>query len=476
MKTKLTIALVLLVVAIAAFSAMAWRNASRASIAIQENLPDVPNIEMLDTRFAKRVASLDGKARREHDLDSYRELGRLYHANGFLNEAWSIYRGLIAADPKEAKWPHLLARILSGYGRLEEAIPLFERSIALNPKYLPSRIQLGNSLLKLGRLDEAEEVNAAVLEIEPKNAHALVGLARVDIARGEWESARDHLVEVTKNSGYKIGSDLLADVYEKLGERSKARVIMHNSQWGSSNDIVDPWMIDLMYDCYDPFQVAIAGGWVEHAGDRKAGIELLRRSLFLDPSNAMNHFQLGNFYLAEGSVENARESFKKSIELRSDFADAWIGLIRVEESKNNLAAARSLLEQAIASCPDSPSLNIRKGSQMLDLNRTEEAVALFKKAVELLPHEAGGYLQLARAYSNMGKEDLAIMEMENALKAEPSNPFALLTLTRYSIGEGNEANAENYLRRCVNSPRISERELVLLVNAFRSSFGRKPTL
>lgn len=476
MKAKRTIALLLVVLAVAAFFVKSWQNSSRASAAIQENVPDVPNTAMLDKRLAERVAALDKKARVEHSLVAYRELGRLYHANGYLNEAWTIYRGLITADSKEAKWPHLLARILSGYGRLEEAIPLFGRSIALDSNYLPSRIHLCNSLIKSNRLDEAEKAIEDVLEIEPKNLHALVALARVDIAREDWESARDRLVEASKQSGYKIGSDLLADVYEKLGDRNSARMIMQNSQWGSFNDIADPWMIDLMDDCYDAYQVAMAGGWAEHAGDRKAGIRLLRRSTFLDPGNAMTHYQLGNFHLADGSVETAKNSFAKSIEIKPDFADAWFGLIRIEETRNNARAAAALLDRALQSCPRSPSLNIRKGSLLLDQNRPKEAIEIFKRAIELLPHEAGGYLQLARAYLIVGQEDEGIIEMENALKAEPSNPLALMALARYSISNDQEGNAENYLRRCVNSSRISERELVPLINAFRSTFGRKPTL
>ncbi|MGK0236801.1 MAG: tetratricopeptide (TPR) repeat protein [Candidatus Pelagisphaera sp.] len=475
MKAKLTIIASLAVLVLAAFFVKTRQNFSRISVAIQENLPDVPKMATSDERFTRRVEALDEKARSGNDLDAYRELGRLYHANGYLHEAWSVYRGLISADPKEAKWSHLLARIFSGYGRLEEAIPLFERSITLNSKYIPSRIHLGNSFLKLNRLNEAEKTNEDVLEIEPKNPHALVGLARIDMARGDWENARDRLVEVTKNSGYKIGADLLADVYEKLGDQNSARAIMHNSQWGSFNDIADPWMVDLMYDCYDAYQVAIAGGWVAHAGDRKAGIRLLRRSIDLDPENAMTHYQLGNSYLADGPVELAKNSFTKSIEFKPDFADAWIGLIRIEEGKGNPTVAASLLERAIQNCPDSPSLNIRKGSQVLGENRPLQAIEFFKKAIEMLPNEAGGYLQLARVYLVTGQEDRAIAEMKNALNAESSNPLALMTLARYSITKGHEGDAENYLRGCVNSPRISERELEPLINAFRATFDRKPT-
>jgi len=476
MKAKLVIALAVVVCSGAAIWVVERQDSQLAVAAMQKNLPDLPNMATKDQRLGKRVAALDKKVRDEWDLEAYRELGRLYHANGYLHEAWRVYRGLILADPKEAKWPHLLARILAGYGRLEEAIPLFEHAAKLADQYLPSRIHLGNSYLKTSRLEEAESAYEEVLEIEPKNSHALVGLARIDIARENWVQARDRLVEVAKESGYKIGSDLLADVYEKLGEPSSARAVMHQSQWGSFNDIVDPWKTDLMHDCYDPYQVAIAGGWLEHAGDRKAGIQLLRRSLFLDPENAMNHYQLGNFYLADGAVENAKKAFTKSIELKPDFADAWFGLVRIEENKGNPAGAITLVKRAYQSAPDSPSLNIRMGSHLLDQNRTEEAVVYLQKAIEKLPHEAGGYLQLARAYLITGKEEQAFAEMEKALNAEPSNPLALMTLARYRISKGDEEQAEKYLKRCVSSPRISERELELLVNAFRSAFGRKPVL
>lgn len=476
MKRKLTIAMSVAVLAVAAFIISTLQNSSRISTAIQENLPDIPNTATLNQRFAQRVDALDEKTRNERNLEAYRELGRLYHANGYMHEAWSIYRGLIAADPKEAKWPHLLARIFSGYGRLEEAIPLFERAIKLDPEYLPSRIHLVNSFIKLDELVEAEKACEEVLKIDPKSPHALVGIARVNMAQGNWENARDRLLEVVKVSGYKIGSDLLADVYEELGNRSSARMVLHSSQWGSFNDIADPYMINLMNDCYDAYQVAIAGGWADHAGDRKAGIRLMRRSIDLDSRNAMTHYQLGNFYVTDGAFENAEKSFSKSIELKPDFADAWFGLIGIEEKKNNQNAAAILLDRALRNCPDSPSLNISKGSQLLDQNRPKQAIVRIKKAIEMLPNEAGGYLQLARAYFVTGQENLAIIEMETALKAEPSNPIALTTITKYSINNKQEGNAENYLQRCVNSPRISTRELEPLINAFRSTFGRNPVL
>jgi len=50
-------------------------------------------------------------------------LSRLYHANGFFNEALQCYAGLQRLQLGEARWLHLKASILAGFGRLDEACP-----------------------------------------------------------------------------------------------------------------------------------------------------------------------------------------------------------------------------------------------------------------------------------------------------------------------------------------------------------------
>lgn len=436
-------------------------------------IPELPDLEGRHPEFVQRIQAADTQARQGPDaLAGLQELSRLYHANGLLREAWQTYSGLATVEPDEPRWTYRLAAILAGYGQLEDAIPLYSKTIKLAPDYLPARVRMGDTMLKLNRIDDAEAAHESALDKDPDNAYALVGMARVAIAREDFKSARAHLEKATRASDMRVGADLLADVLEQLGEKGQSLAVLASSVWGSFSDIPDPWIIALMDDCYDAREVAFAGGWAAHGNDKPTGIRLLSRAVELEPENSMNHYQLGLLRLGNSQPQEAQKSFQRCVEIKPDFSDAWLQLIEIARREGNRSRAASLLRQALARCPESPSLHIERGNDLLEARRFGEALFHYERSIELRPNEAVGYVQLARAHFVNGDPAAGVAAMREALRVEPAHALALSTMALDAIMRGDRAEADSWIRRLAEQPRIGPKEVNELREKYIQKFGR----
>jgi uncharacterized protein HemY len=77
-------------------------------------------------------------------------------------------------------------------------------------------------------------------------------------------------------------------------------------------------------------------------------IEQLEKILALDPNDPMTHFGLGKAYGEEQQWERAAESYRRAIELKSDYTAAYDGLTEALRALGRTDELRNMLEKGIA--------------------------------------------------------------------------------------------------------------------------------
>jgi YaiO family outer membrane protein len=92
--------------------------------------------------------------------------------------------------------------------------------------------------------------------------------------------------------------------------------------------------------------------------DRLAGrpadaVPKLEQVLVARPEDVDARLNLGLALLALGRLDDAEAAFRRVVAQAPDYADAWIGLARVEQRRGDLAAARTLANEARRAAPDS---------------------------------------------------------------------------------------------------------------------------
>jgi len=443
--------------------------------ALRAYLPDRPRVPGMPGALADRLDDTGEDLRQQHKIESLAELARLYHANGYFDEARRCYAGLMKLEPGNARWPHCLAVILAGDGQLAEAVPLSKKAIALDRSYLPARVKLGDALFNLNRPALAEVEYQAVLKIDPNHPYALQGLARVEMAREKWEGARVHLEASCARTDDMIGGDLLVTVYEKTGHSDLARSLRAKRKALSAFfDIPDPWVDEMFVDCYNPYRATLAAGSAERAGDTGAAMRLLEHVNQIAPDYPLSRFQMGVLLTKQHDYPSAIAALERAAQLDPRFADTWLWLIYAHRGQNDETGARSAIEKGLILCPDSSGLHLEKAKTLVVDGNLGAAEEHYRKVITFSPEQSYGYIELAKFLVQNQRFDDALVILKRGLEIEPEEPTMMSLLAFYRISTGNQMDARKWIGRLQAQPRTPPMVLAKLSELFVSQFGSNP--
>ncbi len=452
---------------------LGWR-AHQRSVVLADSVPARPDLATWPAELPARIASCEERITAGRSpVAALGELSRLYHANGFLPEAATCYVGLEWLAPEEGRWAYRHALILSGYGENEPAVERLRHVADLPGDYVPARLRLGETLLKLGETAASADVYAATWQAHPDEPYALLGLARCDIERELWEEARAKLERLVAMTNYALGYDLIVSVYERLGENERAAAIRGQMRaWGAFRDMTDPWMEELLDDSYDAYQLSLAAGAAERRPDLPLAVRRMERAVALATDSAMLHFQLGMLYLQGREYTKSREQLERCTRLAPDFADGWAHLSGVLGIVGDRAGSDRAIEEGLRRCPDSPGLHLMQAARFKKAGRLEDAIAEFRRSIELRPTEADAYIQLGVTLMGAGRTDEGIAVLESALVAEPQHPFVLYTLALHAMETRDEPAARRWMEQARRQPRLKAEDLQHLIRQFSTTFGQ----
>lgn len=448
----------------------------RKSVAVFAALPPLPSSENISVALRAKFAVEERRAGDWlHPVDGLKKLSRLYHANGFFDEALQCYEALHKLEPAEPRWCHLEADILAGFGRVDEAVKLWRDVVALSPEYVPALVKMGDALLKGGRGAEAEAVYLQVLRVDPGNPYASVGLARQEIAADRWIEARDRLRDTARrNPNFVAAISLLVIIAEHLGEAREAAALNAAIGGREFREIPDPWRASLWDDCYDPYQLSVAASAANFAEDRTTAVRLLERAIDLDPEAGSYRRQLGRIYFDAKDYLAARRYLAEAVAHSPVDADAWLYFVRTLTAIGNGAEVERALAEGLSACPNSAGLHSELARRLSASGHHEEAVLEFEKAHDLWPSEASPLVELAGAYFTVHRSEEALAALHEALLRQPDHPMALVTLTFYYIKSNDLRGATEWWQRVKGQPRTPQQALGALRREFKLAFGHPP--
>jgi HemY protein len=456
-----------------AVGAWGWKVTRLHAIAARA-IPARPNLTGWPTTFGAAIDAAEARANGYfHAITGLTHLAELYHANGFFNEASVCYRGLIDLDPADARWPHELARILSGFGRIEEALPLAQHAVALAPKNVTYHLRVGEMEFKLNQISAAATTFAASFTLDPGNVYALLGLARCDMLASNWTRARDRLREsVERRPDFSAGWELLAGVLDHLHETPSSDETQAFARGGRFRDMTDPSPADDPDSCFDAYQLSVSAAM---ATDKAEAQRRLERAIELAPLNSSYHRQIAKLFISVKEFAGARQHLEAAVSSVPTDAEAWATLIDLLTTHlPDGPAARKALADGLVHCPESAYLHFLNGQQLAAMQRFEEAIAEFKTAIRFQPNEARAYVELSSIYVMHSRMEEALAAIKGARSAEPGNPAVLNLLVRLEIMSDHEAAAREALRALRRLPLADLADISALEQMFRDELGHEP--
>ena len=112
MKRNIITIVSLLLVLNALMAGTWWWQTGRVQERIATLLPPLPALDAAPAALREQLTAAEAEARSHtHAQRGFARLARLYHANGFLDEAARCYAGLRQIEAAEPRWSHLPAAI-----------------------------------------------------------------------------------------------------------------------------------------------------------------------------------------------------------------------------------------------------------------------------------------------------------------------------------------------------------------------------
>lgn len=131
-----------------------------------------------------------------------------------------------------------------------------------------------------------------------------------------------------------------------------------------------------------------------------------------------DHFNRANDYYYKSKYEYALKAIEKAIELKPDYAPAWVNKsIALTELGRNKEAIKAN-EKAIELKPDYPAAWTNKGITLCKLGQYDEAFNAIKKAYELKPDDGNVLYNFACLYSIKGETREAISYLTKAIEKD----------------------------------------------------------
>lgn len=209
-------------------------------------------------------------------------------------------------------------------------------------------------------------------------------------------------------------------------------------------------------DRYAPLYVQLANLLIER--DVARARSLYQKAAELDPNYAEAHYGLGRVAKLNGETEAARAHFERALEIWPQFDRAHYELAMLLRSVGKKEEAAEHVKQFENGSPPPPasdkllqilqsmknsSLQMRKrAADLIKRGRIEDAIEIYKAAIEREPNRPASYYLLGRTYGETGRFDKAVEQFEKALKVDPDFIAAKTKLAQALAAMGRFDKAE----------------------------------
>ena len=159
-------------------------------------------------------------------------------------------------------------------------------------------------------------------------------------------------------------------------------------------------------------------------GRYSEAIPALRKAVQLIPDSAPAQYELGLALFETGAWKESAPCFEFVSNKRPNFPDAQYSLAAVYARIQRVPEAMDLLEKVLQASPDHFRANLLRGRILSLENFPDQALPNLQKAVEIQPASDEAHAFLADAYAQLGRQQDATREREEAarLRASPAQP------------------------------------------------------
>jgi len=181
----------------------------------------------------------------------------------------------------------------------------------------------------------------------------------------------------------------------------------------------------------------------------KDSLSLWRHTLACTAENYVAYNSYANALMSQGQLEEAIQNYKRVIELKPNYAEAYIKLGSALTTQGKLEEAIQNHRRALELKPNYPELHVNLGITLAAQGNLPQAIEHYERALQLKPDFPQAHLDLGSALAGQGNLPQAIEHYQRALQLEPDFPQAHLNLGNSLAAQGKLAQAIEHYERAL---------------------------
>jgi tetratricopeptide (TPR) repeat protein len=347
--------------------------------------------------------------------------------------AWALYYPTVIAPgvqdglpAEDSQSPEALARRASqllNVGRVDEANTAIARALSINPQYAEAFALQTIIAVVQNEKEQARGLADRAVAADPQSATARVALSYAQQAAFDLEGARksvEKAVELEPENG--LAWARLAELLSSFGELDKALDAAQRA--AALNPDLSRTHTVLGFAYLSQIKIVRAR-------------EALTRAIELDQADALPRLGLGLARIREGQLAEGRREIEIAASLDSGNAliRSYLGKAYYEEKRKGLDEREFDIAKELD--PNDPTPWFYDAIAKQTTNRPVEALESLEKAIELNDNRAvyrsrllldadlaARSASLARVYTDLGFQQLALVEGYKSVNADPTNHSA----------------------------------------------------
>lgn len=301
----------------------------------------------------------------------WKMLAEAHKRCGQQEKALEAFAQAAALQPADAPAQMAWATALLDMGKQEQAYAVLQTILSMQPTYAPAHGKMGQIYLQQGNIPQALHSYAWALQQEPANPIFLEKMAALLRSQGHEDGALvcfKAAVQATPNSAE------LQDAYG-ITLRNQDRLGAAENAFRTALKLHPGYTPALRHLCH---LLELHGRFAE----AEAG---LLRCAEIDNDSPESLFEIGRNLVQQKRGVEALEWLRRAIKAQPDHVGAHIMLSAALNDSEEPAVAMEEVKASIKQLPNVPHLHTNLGILNLALSRADDAIACFRKALEIDP-------------------------------------------------------------------------------------------
>ena len=338
---------------------------------------------------------------------------------GDYQRAFDALKGA-PADITEPRFFAYRASLLLGVGRVDEAGPDLERALKLNPNFSDALALQAIIAVVQNDKDKALGIAQKAVTANPKSAVALTALSYAQQANFDLDGARNSLQQaVQTDPNNALAWARLAEIHMSFAELDAALEAAQKAVALNPNLSRTQMVLGFAH------LIRV------NTEDAKKAFE---KAIELDQADALSRLGLGLAKVREGDLADGRKELEiaASLDANNSIVRSYLGKVYYEEKRPELAERDYATAKQLD--PKDPTPYFYDAIQKQTTNRPVEALQDIQQAIELNDNRAvyrsrlqldsdlaARSASLGRIYSDLGFQQLALVEGWKSVNTDPTN-------------------------------------------------------